>query len=334
MRTTPRPRGLLALEDRELVAALGAAGDGELRVAYERFDARAARDRCRAAGLVAICRHDSRYPARLGELPDPPAVLHIAGDVERFHVWVTEPAVAVVGARRATSYGLDVAQSLGRALATAGLPVVSGLALGVDSAAHAGALDGDGPSIAVLGSGADVPYPASKTWLHRELVRRGVVVSEMPPGFRAHPWSFPARNRIIAALAQLTVVVEAAERSGSLITATFALELGRTVGAVPGPITSTAAAGTNELLAQGARVVRGAQDVLDELFGVGVMAAPVRDGSELEPRLQGLLAAIAGGSDTFGALARLHADVPAGLAELELLGYVRRHVGGRYVPTA
>jgi DNA processing protein len=302
----------------------------------------AAREACERVRLTPICRHDPRYPARLTDLADAPAVLHVAGDAARLtrlvggptHGEGAVPAVAVVGARRASPAGLEVAHGLGHGLGAAGVTVVSGLALGVDAAAHAGALASGGPTLAVLGGGADLPYPASKRRVYREIVERDCVISEMPPGFRAFKWSFPARNRLIAALAQVTVVVEAAERSGSLITADFAAQMGRDVTAVPGIVTSDHAAGSNGLLRDGATVVRHAQDVLDEVLGIGHgRGAPVRDGRELAPPLREVLRHVERGRDTLGALAATGAppgDLAAALTELELLGYIRREPGGRY----
>ncbi len=327
---------LLALSDACLLEALG----GERRVALERaykaFDARIARQQVAAAGLVVVCRHDAGYPARLAQSADAPAVLHIAGDPSLLAALRSEdrPAVAVVGARRAGPDGLEVARGLGRGLAAAGVTVVSGMALGIDSAAHAGALEVGGPTISVLASGADVPYPPSKRVLYRSLVRTQAVVSEMPPGFRPFRWCFPARNRTIAGLASLTIVVEATERSGSLITAELAQDLGRAVGAGPGPVTAPRAAGSNALLRDGALVIRGAQDALDEVLGIGVATAlsgPRSD--ELEGSLRALLLRVENGSDTVGELATTPAEAQsalAGLAELELRGFLRRGPGGRY----
>ena len=208
------------------------------------------------------------------------------------------------------------------------------MALGVDSAAHAGALDAGGLTMAVLGGGADVPYPPSKRHLHAEIRARGLVVSELPPGFRARRWCFPARNRIIAGLGDVTVVVEAAERSGSLITADLATRLGREVAAVPGAVTSPGAAGTNSLLRDGATLVRNARDVLDALFGVGNAPPKRPHTTTLEPPLKALLDAVAHGRDTVAALAGRspeQADAAlVGLTELELRGLVRREPGGRY----
>jgi DNA processing protein len=324
---------LLALADDELMSAVGA--PPELTMAHARFDARAARAACVAAGLDAVCRHDDRFPDPLRVLPDAPAALHVAGGLERFAdlTRADRVAVAVVGARRGTRYGLEVARSLGRGLAAADVVVVSGLALGVDSAAHAGALDGSGPTIAVLAGGADRPYPPSKRALYQQVRGRGCVVSEMPPGAVAHRWCFPARNRIIAGLARLTVVVEAAERSGSLITAELARDIGRDVAAVPGHVTSPMSGGTNALLKDGAALVRTAEDVLDLACGVGSWRRrPV--GDRVPEHLADLLADVARGRTTLEALVtggRAVADVLAGLGELELLGHVRAAAGGRYV---
>jgi DNA processing protein len=183
----------------------------------------------------------------------------------------------------------------------------------------------------VLAGGADVPYPPSKARLHRLIGERGCVVGELPPGFVALRWCFPARNRIIAALGHMTIVVEAARRSGSLITAEIATDLGREVGAVPGPVTAWRAAGTNALLRDGATLIRDARDALDAAVGVERHDAPMLD---VEPRLRELLRAVADGRDTLAALTGARADVAptlAALTELELLGHLRRAPGGRYV---
>jgi DNA processing protein len=334
-------RELLALADDELIAALGGARRAELTLAHEAFDAGVARADLDRAQLRAVCRHDERYPARLLDATDAPAVLHVAGNAARLTALAGEaaPAVAIVGARRAGPDGLEVARGLGRGLAAAGVTVISGMALGIDSAAHAGALEVGGPTITVLAGGADVPYPPSKRGLYRTLVRTQAALSEMAPGMRPWRWCFPARNRTIAGLASLTIVVEAAERSGSLITADLAQELGRAVAAVPGPVISPRAAGSNALLRDGALVIRHAQDALDEVLGVGVATATAsavaaRRAAELEAPLRTLLRAVADGRDTVAALAATPAEAQAalaGLAELELLGFLRRGVGGRYV---
>ena len=313
-------------------ALLDACGSREVRARYDRFDPSAARDAVRDAGLAAICRCEDDYPERLRDLPDPPAVLHVAGDPECVGV---DDSVAVVGARRATPYGLTVARDLGCGLSSACVTVVSGLALGVDSAAHAGALEGAAAPVAVLAGGADRPYPASKRQLHAAVRAAGAVVSEMPPGFGIHRWAFVARNRLIAALARVVVVVEATERSGSLTTADLGADLGRTVAAVPGRVTCAVASGTNGLIRDGAVLVRGVRDVLDaltELTGTGyVRSAP--PGVALDPELLELLEAIGAGHSTLPMLAS-HGLEPrrilAGLGELETRGLIRRGFGGRY----
>jgi DNA processing protein len=327
---------LLALGDEELMHSVNARSDvaGE----YAAFAVEPAQASIAAAGLTAFCRHDERYPAALRDLPDPPAIVHVAGHVELLHAMgdPNRPAVAVVGARRASDYGLETARAIGRGLAAADVPVVSGLALGVDSAAHAGAVEAGGPTVAVLAGGADRPYPASKRRLYEAVRRHGCVLAEMPPGFAGYRWCFPARNRIIAALAGLTVVVEARERSGSLITAELARDIGRDVAAVPGRVSSPLAAGTNALLKDGAAVVRGPEDALDLACGVG--AWHERDRREQVPgHLRALMAALSEGRETLDALADAGLGIEesmAGLAELQLLGHVRRAVGGRYLPAA
>jgi DNA processing protein len=326
------PAGVLSLPDEELVAL---DGSGRTARAHAVFSPRQARERIVAARLAALCRCDDGYPERLRELADPPSVLHVAGNLAALD---GVDAVAIVGARRGTAYGLEVSRSLGRGLTAAGIPVVSGMAMGVDSAAHTGALEAQGAApVAVLAGGADVAYPASRRRLHAELIARGCVVSELPPGFTAFRWCFVARNRLIAGLAALTVVVEATERSGSLTTADFAQQLGRPVGAVPGPVTSRFSAGTNSLLAAGAGLVRDTRDVLDQLLGPSDRRAaepPPTPAVALEPRLRCLLDAIERGH---GSLAELTSDPEAtrqvlqDLTELELRGLVRREFGGRYV---
>jgi DNA processing protein len=324
---------ILGLAEEDLIAAVAGKQQAQIRRELDRLDVGEARDRVTSAGLAAICRCDARYPTRLRGLASQVAVLFVAGGLHRFLGLVDEDPVAIVGSRTASPYGLDVARSLGRGLARAGLTVVSGMALGIDSAAHAGALTSGSPTVAVLPGSADRPYPAGRRALHRQIVATGAAVSELPPGADIWRWTFPARNRIVAALAATTVVVEAGACSGALLTARCANALGRPVGAVPGRVTSPQAAGANALLADGAYVVRGPQDVLDQLFGAGVRAAADDGKPELSPELRLLLAAIADGQDTAGALSRAGFQAQQGLAalaSLELAGYVRRGPGGRF----
>ena len=350
--------GLLALDDEDLVAALGARNDSGVHLAREAFDADCACDAIAAAGLGAVCRHGSWYPAPLLDLADAPAVLHVAGDPGLLADLRTDhgvaPAVAVVGARRATPYGLDVAALLGRGLAAAGISVVSGMALGIDSAAHAGALEAPGPTIAVLAGGADRPYPASKRTLYQRITADGCAVSELPPGSGIMKWAFPARNRIIAGLAAATVVVEAQERSGSLITAEIAADLGRHIGAVPGPVTGPRSAGTNALLHDGAAVVRDVHDALD-LTAIDVPVSfrrppslpragdePARPAPTppppVDPELRRALEALDDGATSPGRLARVFdgdvARASVALTRLELAGLLRRDLDGSYARRA
>jgi DNA processing protein len=323
----------LALADDELLAAVGGRRRDELERGLARFDPDEAAARIEQAGLAAVCRCDPSYPARLRDLSGPPAVLHVVGGVERLASLHAEAAVAVVGSRRCSAYGLRVARWLGRALSSAGVPVISGMALGIDTAAHEGALAGGGETVAALAGDAARPYPSSRRALHKRIAAMGAVVSELPPGTAARRWMFPARNRLIAALADMTIVVEAGSQSGALLTARFASELGRLVGAVPGQITSEQARGANALIADGARLVQGPEEVLDALFGAAAPTVVADRRPDLDPGHAAVLAAIGNGEDTPDALLRcerLTAGALSSLAWLELAGYIRREPGGRY----
>jgi DNA processing protein len=324
---------LLALEDDVLIEAVAGERRAGLVAERSRFEPAGYRAGADGAGVELVCRCDPSYPACLTELTAPPAVLHVLGGVDRLFAWCSPDAVAVVGSRAASEYGIEVARSLGRGLAAAGLTVVSGMALGIDSAAHEGALDAAGRTVAVLPGAVDRPYPATKRRLHRRIAEHGVAVSEIAPGPAIARWMFPARNRTIAALGRVTVVVEAAERSGALVTARLARELGRELGAVPGRVTSLQAAGTNELLAGGATIVRDAQDVLDLLYGAGARSAPPIARRAPDEAQAGVLGALADGLDPASAAARTGLEPDAALvalAGLELEGWVRRSAGGRY----
>jgi DNA processing protein len=222
------------------------------------------------AGVRWLARSDGEFPPLLRAIHDPPAGLFVRG-VAPIEL-LREPTVAVVGARVCSPYGAQVARMLGRELAAAGLVVVSGLARGIDGEAHRGALESGGSTVAVLGCGIDRDYPAAHAELAAKIRARGATVSEYAPGVEPAPWRFPARNRIIAGLSAATVVVEARERSGALITTDLALEEGREVFAVPGEITSALSRGTNDLLRLGATPLTGADDVL-ELFGLSRVEA-------------------------------------------------------------
>jgi DNA processing protein len=324
---------LLELAAGELVDAL--AGTERDAVARElaRFDAEAAREAAVDAGLSLICRCQQRYPPALADLPAPPAVLHIAGEVDQLRALCAGDPVAVIGARGASDYGREMARALGRGLGAAGITVVSGLARGADAAAHDGALAGGGATLAVLPGSAHRPYPRSHRKLHAAIVDTGAALSELPPGTGVRRWMFLARNRIIAGLARMTVVVEAGEQSGALVTAEVARRLGRAVGAVPGRTTTPQASGSNALLADGAVVVRNAQDVLDTLFGAGTRQTPPDERPPLNGMQAHLIAALADGQALAAALASSGIDADRGLAavaELELAGWVRRGPGGRF----
>lgn len=278
------------------------------------------------SGIGCVHRRTPGFPALLGAIHDPPPRLYLRRDGSP--ELLSRPAVALVGARACSSYGRSVARSLGRDLAAAGLVVVSGLARGIDGEAHRGALDAGGATVAVLGCGIDRDYPAA----HAELARRicdsgGLVVSEYEQGVEPSPWRFPARNRIIAGLCRATVVVEARERSGALITADFALEEGRDVLAVPGEITSALSAGANALLRLGATPVTCVDDVL-ELFDL-VRPEPVA--AALGPVADALLALLADRPLSGDELLRASGIDPAAgagaLVELELVGRVTQEDG-------
>jgi DNA processing protein len=324
---------MLALPDGELIAALAGRRQAEIERELRQLDLGAFRKRARSARLELICRCEASYPDRLLSLASPPAVLYVAGDLDHALSLLERETVAIVGARRASGYGLDVARSLGRGLVASGVTVISGMALGIDSAAHAGALTAHGATVAVLPCGADKPYPPSRRALYHRIAATGAVVSELPPGASVGRWTPLARNRIIAALATMIVVVEARPRSGALVTAAWARDLGRALGAIPGRVTSEVAAGPNRLIRTGATLIEGTQDVLDGLFGEGAVTYRDRLRPPLDQRLEELLAAIDTGHDTLAALVRVGFGTEqafAGLSELELLGYVRRRPGGSF----
>ena len=272
-------RGIGPIGFRRAVEVAGSA-DGAVRdlprvLAAQACDRAArVRDMATARGITVFCAGESRYPATLLSLEDPPPVLFALGSL----ALLDRPAVGMVGARGATAYGLRVTEKLIPPLVRQGVVIVSGLALGIDAAAHQAALDAAGATIAVLGTGVDVPYPRENERLYRRIEASGLLLSEALPGAPAHPGSFPSRNRIIAALSDVVVVVEAGAKSGALITAQAAAGIGRLVGAVPGPIDAPSSDGTNTLLRDGAQVVTGAPDVLGllalTLRGRGINGVP------------------------------------------------------------
>jgi DNA processing protein len=253
-------------------------------------------------------------PSLLRAIHGPPARLYLRGNGDA--ALLAQPAVAIVGARACSPYGAQVGRMLGRELATAGIVVVSGLARGIDGEAHRGALETDGYTVAVLGCGIDRDYPAAHATLARSIAERSLIVSEYEPGVEPAPWRFPARNRIIAGLCAATIVVEARERSGALITADFALEEGREVFAVPGEITSALSAGANALLRLGATPLTEAADVLESL-GIEPVAA---DRVPVDDPLLDLMPATA--DELVRKTGRPVEEVIAALAQLDVAGLV------------
>lgn len=326
---------LLRLSNEELVEVAAPKVAGQLLARVAALREERLNEALEQAGCWACCRHGDLYPHSLRDAADASWALIGRGDPRLLDRLEPFEAVTIVGARRATSYGREVARELGRELAAAGMVVVSGLAFGIDGCAHRGALDA-GRTIAVLGCGPDVAYPSSHRTLWRRICEEGLVISELPPGATPWRWTFPARNRIMAALAGMTVVVEAATRSGSLITTDLAADLGRDLGAVPGPVTSRASAGPNGLLAAGAHVIRDAQDVLDAMLGPGCRPLE-RSAPTLDPDLEAALAAVEAGETTCdGVAAATGLPGPAAasaLSRLELLGYLTYSSLGTYSRT-
>ena len=299
------------------------------KAATLRTRAVAALRRAEGRGIDAVPWSDPRYPAALAAIVDPPPVLWVRGHVDVLGA----TCVAIVGSRAGSPYALAVAERLATDLASRGVVVVSGLARGVDSAAHRGALKG-GATIAVLGSGIDVLYPREHAPLAREIEKDGAVVSELVPGTPPKQWFFPLRNRIISGLSRAVVVIEAGERSGSLITARSALEQGRDVLAVPGNVLSGRNRGAHGLLRDGAKIVESADDILEELH-MGAAAGRQSAGAA-HAGADALLACLTPGEPSdLDALAERSGLSPSRLLprlfELELQGAVARVGGGRFV---
>lgn len=338
-RVGERARDLMALGDEALAKAVSPRGArsalASVRAVARRIELEEA---LRGNDCWSICAHHPVFPADLAVLGDArPRALFGAGDPALLEALTSDRAVTIVGSRRAGAYGREVARELARLLAGSGLVVISGLALGVDSEAHEGALAGGGETVAVLGTGPERAYPRSRRRLYESIRAGGLVISELPPGTPTFRWMFPARNRVMAALGGITVVVEAAERSGSLITAEMAIEAGRQVGAVPGPVTSWRSSGTNRLLADGAAVIRDARDVLDVLLGPGV-APVIESGPPIEARERAVLDAVEAGAasaDSVAAAVREdYGRVLAALGRLERDGYLSSDATGRMYRTA
>jgi len=292
--------------------------------------------------IFALTRGDVRFPTALAAIHDPPQTLWIKGDASVLRV----PAVAIVGSRAASPYALEVARRLGSDLARRNVAVVSGMARGVDSAAHRGALEADGITVAVFGCGVDVIYPPEHRELAKRIAERGALVSEFPPGMPPLKNNFPQRNRIISGLSLAVVIVEAAEGSGSLITADFALEQGRAVLAVPGNVLGGRNYGAHALLRDGAKLVECADDILEELpasltqaglraEGLGLTEGKGSKGlssASQDPVLRSMVDGDAYDLDEIAERSGLdRMRLLPRLLELELAGAVRRVDGGRFV---
>jgi DNA processing protein len=334
---------LLALGDEDLLRAVGGRRWEELKARYAGFDP--SEEIEPVEGVERVCRHDRAYPRALRD-GEAPRMLRVAGGVTRLGELTTTPVVAIVGSRRATDYGMEMAKSLARGLAASGVTVASGLDDGIAVAAHAGALEVERGSVAVLPGGLDTACPARRRTLYARLTAVGCAVAELPCGSRVRRWCYTARAQTLAQLATLTIVVEADEDPGELLSAQLARTLGRTVAAVPGRVTSPVSRGTHALLMAGAQMVRGPEDALELLYGPGTSSMPpsapahrqiaTQDPqTEIEPRLRAVLERVGAGRDTPDKLAAGDGDAGEmlmALSELELMGLLARGDGGRYVP--
>jgi DNA processing protein len=271
---------------------------------------------------------DPGYPPALLQISDPPSILYVLGRVDL----LTRPGIAIVGSRNATASGLDTARSFARSLSHGGLTIISGLAIGIDAAAHEGGLLGQGNTVAVVGTGADIVYPSRHRELAHRIADQGAIVSEFPLGTRAASANFPRRNRIISALSRGVLVVEAALRSGSLGTAKHAGEQGRDVFAIPGSIHSPLSKGCHALIKQGAKLVESAEDVFEELRWPGVPArAPEPEQAEPDDPVLVAMGFDPCDIETLAARTGLPIDaITARLLELELSGAVASLPGGRF----
>lgn len=328
------PEAVLDTSDAALAdAGVAADGNGIARVAREA--ARRERESAAALGARILDVDHADYPARLRHIADAPLVLYLRGQVD-----FDAPAIAIVGARHASAYGKRIAAELATGLADAGITVVSGLAAGIDGAAHEATLAAGGATVAVLGTGIDRVYPAWHRGLAARVAAGGALVTELAVGTPPAPYNFPKRNRILSGLALGTVVVEASERSGSLITARLAAEQGREVFAVPGPLGEPLHVGPHRLIQEGAKLVRGVDDVLEEVAPALVArareTAAARAVANLTEEERVVLSALErDGGHIDGVIARAKtapASVLETLLALELRGLVEQMPGKRFRP--
>jgi DNA processing protein len=340
-----RLQALLALGDGELIDALGGRRREQLRRRHAELALGGAGGE---DGAPAICRHDRRYPRGLLH-PAAPHLLAVAGGPERLHALARAPVAALLGTARATDYGRELARGLARELAASGVTVVAGCSSGIAQAALGGVLEGEGAALAVSGDGLGVRAGAARRVQRKLLERRGCTLAELPHEARGRGWGAGAAERTVASLGDVAIVVEAEQNSRALAAARLARDLGRTLAACPGRVSSAASAGCHELLRDGARLVTDAGDVLDLLheagrgFRVGGRVGEDRakpsepspdSASSLAPRLRAVLKQIGAGVDTPGKLTAGSAqpgELLGALGELESLGWLRRGDGGRYV---
>jgi DNA processing protein len=319
----------LTLEDEQLIQALGGRRRQELIERHARFERTQLPP---TEGVRRICRHGSHYPPALRRADAPP-MLHVAGGAGRMRTLLAEPAVAIVGTRRASDYGMETAYGLARGIAASGLTVVSGFAEGIAAAAHQGALRAGGRTVTVMAGGVDVASPASWRTLHRRIVAEGCALAELPCSARPRGWCNIARARTVVALARIVIVVEEDNHPAALLHARLAAAADTAIAAVPGRVSAPAARGPHQLLREGALLVDNPQDVLDAVYGVGERQATVSVAPH-NSRLQVVLDQVSAGNDT---VAKLTAgEVPThevllALAQLECAGAVARGDGGRYV---
>lgn len=317
--------------ERELRAALDERTLREFLTVRNDVDVAAVWNRITFDGTRAVCWTDVDYPALLLEIPAPPPVLYYRGQISE----IDTRAVAIVGTRRATAYGRDMAYRMSYDLAKAGVTIVSGLATGVDGVAHRAALEAGGRTIAVLGSGVDVIYPGQHRDLADRISQQGAVVSDYPMGTQPDRFNFPPRNRIISGLSLGVVVIEAPESSGALITVNFAAEQGRDAFALPGPVNARASAGCLRIIREGATMVRSAEDVMEDLHIFRGEVEPVAQASlPLSPSEHQLLSVMSSQAqhidDIAAKLGRTISDVSGELMMLELQDLVRNTGGGFY----
>jgi DNA processing protein len=347
-RDRTRLRELLALADAELLAAVAGRRAAELRAAHERFDARELRQQ---SPLQTVCRHRRGYPRSL-DSPWAPQMLTVLGGADRLEQLTRAPVVAILGSRAPSDYGREIARSLARGLAAAGVTVSAGPGDGIAAAAHAGALEAGGASVAVLAGGlSSSSCPPRRRESYARIARAGCAVSELPADCSGRRWGQRASERIVVELAQLSVTVEAERTASDLAGAEIAQALGRPVAAIPGRVTSPLSRGTHALLIGGAQLVRGPRDVIELLSRVGAPSRGAQEPEEcltrrprggagsparLRPTLQAVLERVGAGYDTPDKLARAgvdSTDALLALSELELAGLLVRGDSGCYLPT-